>query len=86
MVIEINTNTLGTVHINQYTPKFIAGSIRSHSDTNNTKGNKPCPETERAWYDVMPTPLYISLAWPDPTRKEGSGPMPNMDLYRAVST
>ena len=26
-----------------------------------------------------------SLAWPDPTRKEGSGPMPNMDLYRAVS-
>ena len=25
-----------------------------------------------------------SLAWPDPTRKEGSGPMPNMDLYRAA--
>ena len=23
-----------------------------------------------------------SLAWPDPTRKEGSGPMPNMHLYQ----
>ena len=23
-----------------------------------------------------------SLTWPDPTRKEGSGPMPNMHLYQ----
>ena len=22
----------------------------------------------------------VSLAWPDPTRKEGSGPMPNVHL------
>ena len=27
------------------------------------------------------TCLSNSLAWPAPTRKEGSGPMPNMDLY-----
>ena len=33
-----------------------------------------------------PMSLASSLAWPDPTRKEGSGPMPNMDLCRAVST
>ena len=32
------------------------------------------------------THKHYSLAWPDPTRKEGSGPMPNMDLYHAVST
>ena len=26
--------------------------------------------------------LCVSLAWPDPTRKEGSGPMPNVHLYQ----
>ena len=51
MIIEINTNTLGTVHINQYTPQFM---FRSQS-----KGNKKL--SYRAWYDVlMPTPLYIN--------------------------
>ena len=29
-----------------------------------------------------PHTLCASLAWPDPTRKEGSGPIPNMYLYQ----
>ena len=50
MVIEINTNTLGTVHINQYTPKFM---FRSQSKKRVTRNRA----TVRAWYDVlMPTP------------------------------
>ena len=47
MVVEINTNTLGTVHINQSTLQFM---FRSQS-----KGNKKL--SYHTWYDVlMPTP------------------------------
>ena len=48
MVIEINTNTLGTDHINQYALQFTA--FRLQSDTNNTKGNKK--QSYVAWYDI----------------------------------